>query len=184
MRVVSLGVVLALSLVAGVASAATITRTYSFTFSDFTPGVPGNPAPVDPVTGSFSVTFDPTVAVSDTTDGLDVHGVNLPISGHFAYSFTPFGALTFGGIAWAGDQASAASFGTDDFSMAFFHPLTTPIAPSAFYTRAGVPNAWFAGTGVVTAIDGVPEPSTWGLTIVGVGVAGAALRRRRRVSAA
>lgn len=173
---------IAASLMCGApALASTITRTYTFAFQDFAPVDPGTPAPVDPLAGSFTITFDPTVAVYDTTAGLTVNSFNLPGADHFAFSYTPLGMLTLGAILAPWDQVASASWGTTDFNLGFFHPLDVPIAPSAFYTVAGVSNAWTSGQGIVTATDGapgVPEPSSWLLMIVGVGAVGGALRRR------
>ena len=182
MQKILCGAVAAALLAAGSqAHAATITRTYSFKMTDFSAFFPGSPAPVTPLSGSFTVTFDPSVAVYDATVGLTVHNVNLPIGGVFAFDYTPFGMLSLGGIVSPWDQVAAETFMTDDFYVGFFHPLTDPIAPSASYTRAGVNNAWFSDAGVVTAIDGapaVPEPSAWSLLILGFAGLGSALRRR------
>jgi len=159
------------------AEAATISRTYAFTMTDFT-GI-NSPAPVDTVSGSFTVTFDPSVAVYDQTEGLTVHSLSLPVGGTFAFSFTPFGMLSFGAILHpVFDEVAGMTWGTNDFYVGFFQPLNdTPIAPTMGYTRAGIQDSWGTQTGTVYGHAAVPEPATWALMILGFGAAGAALRR-------
>lgn len=163
------------------ALATTITRTYTFAFEDFTPNNPGIAAPVDPLEGSFTVTFDPTVAVNDATAGLTVNSLDLPNVDHFAFSYTPLGELVLGAVIGPGDNSASVSWGTNDFVLGFLHPLDTPVGASAFYTVAGVNNVWSSQQGTVSARDGapgVPEPSSWLLMVVGFGALGAGLRRR------
>jgi hypothetical protein len=67
----------------GRANAATITATYDFTITDFTPAG----SPVDPWSGSFTITYDPTAAGGLGPLALDVFSSNLPASyGTFEYS--------------------------------------------------------------------------------------------------
>jgi hypothetical protein len=177
------GFIMAAALFAGAqANAAVITRTFSFTFTGFSGFDPG-PTPVDPVSGVFSVAFDPDVAVHDVTAGVTVYSLNLPVTGQFAFSYTPTGELTLGAILNPTDQAANANADTNDFYVSFFDPAGPGLfAADAAYTQAGSDNIWFASTGTVTAVDGlpaIPEPSTWAMMLLGLGGLGAALRGRK-----
>ncbi|THD58981.1 PEP-CTERM sorting domain-containing protein [Phenylobacterium sp.] len=181
MRRVMGGVAAAIGLLAGShVWAADITRTYYFSLTDFVPtAVSGPAAPVETLDGSFTVTFDPTVAVFDVTSGLTVNSFNLPFSGQFAFSFVPLGQLAFGGIVGPGDQDFTESANTNDFEVSFYHPLdANPLAPSAAYTQVGANTAWTSAQGTVIGIDGVPEPSAWAFLVIGFAGLGAMLRKR------
>jgi hypothetical protein len=74
----------AVALLAGVcalgavpASAATVTTTVTFSATNFFP-YKGHNAPVDPVTGSFTVTFDTTHDVQHETSGIVLNNLNIP----------------------------------------------------------------------------------------------------------
>ena len=148
----------------------------------------GGAPPIDTITGSFTLTFDPTVPVYDSTAGLVVN--NLSISTLLdmqGVSFTPFGLLGFGGI-FSG--VAGATSGLDDFYVAMFQPLSdTPIYGGSFYTRSSAHGVWSALSATITAYDGpargaaVPEPGAWALMIMGFAAAGATLRRRRGFAA-
>lgn len=70
------------------ANAATITETVDFTASGFSnPGAPPAPAPADPWTGSFTVTFDPAMASMGT---LDAFSSSLP-AGYGTFVFDDLG---------------------------------------------------------------------------------------------
>jgi hypothetical protein len=159
------------------AAASTITRTYTFAFQNFQPLFAGDPAPVDPLTGSFTVTLDPAVAVRDVSAGLTVHSPSLPIVGPFAFSYNPLGLLAIGAIVAPFDTVAGVVVAQDDLVLAF--RLETPTFATAFYTRAGKFNAWSTNDGSFVAFDGapgVPEPSTWLMIIMGLGSLGAILR--------
>jgi hypothetical protein len=180
------GFIMAAALFAGAqANAAVITRTFTFSFSmaGFDPGS----APVGPLSGVFSVTFDPDAAVKDVTTGVKVYSLNLPVTGPFAFTYTPTGELTLGAIIDPTDSVDNANFETDDFDVSFFDPAGPNLSASdATYTRAGVDNVWFTTGGTVTAVDGlppIPEPSTWAMMMLGLGGLGATLRRRRLTAA-
>jgi hypothetical protein len=157
------------------AAAATITETYAFTATDLQPISGSGAAPVSPVTGSFTVTFDPNVAVYDVTTGITLNALNIPLGSPLSFSFTPFGMLAFGGLA---SGVSAVEQGQSDFELAIWQPLgTAPIFGGFFYSEGGANSAWGAASGSVAVI---PEPANWALMVVGFLGLGAAVRAKRR----
>ena len=80
---------------AGLAKAALITQTYNITASGFGAG-----APVDPVTGSFTVTFDNASDIlADTTSGITVNSLNIAVGSAVGFNYSTAGdILDIGGI--------------------------------------------------------------------------------------
>jgi hypothetical protein len=76
-------------------SATIIRATYSFTASGFEPE-----APVDPVTGSFSVTFDNSLDVRDQASGVFVASpLNIAVGSQIGINYSPLDdTLTIGGL--------------------------------------------------------------------------------------
>lgn len=103
----------------------------------------------------FSVSFDfqtPFEAAADTTYWLGIH-VNSPMSER---------------IFWASTPANGTGLAEYTFAQFPDRPFTTNVSPiieHAFSLQIGGGSS-------------VPEPDTWALAIAGVGLAGAALRRR------
>jgi hypothetical protein len=56
----------------GAARAATVTETYNFNLGGFVDVVGSAPSPISSISGSFTVTFDPTVAVDNQTAGVSL----------------------------------------------------------------------------------------------------------------
>lgn len=180
------GAVLAMSGYA--ADAATVTKTIIFEAKNFQVdyGAPA-PAPVDPVVGSITLTFDDAVYVEDQTAGVTVNHFSLPVSGPIAFSYNPgpFGGyfLLIGAVLGGFDTANGYSIGSSDFVMSTYYPFTdAPALPSLSYSRAGQLNSWYTGQVAITSFDGpaVPEPAIWALMFIGFAAAGANLRARRR----
>ncbi len=77
---------------AGLAEAALITRTYNVTASGFVAG-----APVDPVTGSFTVTFDNASDIlADTTSGITVNSLNIAVASGVGFNHSVSSDLLIG----------------------------------------------------------------------------------------
>lgn len=60
------------------ASAATVKQTITFSAKDFF-AYGAYPVPVDPVFGSFTITYDPSVEVQYVSSGVTLHGINIPL---------------------------------------------------------------------------------------------------------
>ena len=172
MKILAIAVPLAALMTAAGAHAADITLTYDITASDFGGGV-ALPAPVDPVILDFSVTFDPSVVTGPTTVGLDVRSFNLPDSLEFTYA--PGDVLTVATHpVFNGCDSPALSL------CAFIDPFSTR---GALFVQQSTSDGSSYVAKSITFSTGVPEAATWSMMILGLGLAGAMLRRRDEVIA-
>jgi hypothetical protein len=195
-------------LIAGVteaASAGTVTETYNFQLSNFVPVFgPSVTAPISSVSGSFTVTFNPTSFVDNQTTGITENSLTSAVqpSSVIGLTFIPASIATgnvsllyIGGIANDADQVNA---GTSDFvlGLAFLNPsdLSSPVLAECIggsscgsasgnasvfqsgYTTADTSTTWLATEGTVSA---VPEPSTWAMMILGFAGLGFMTYRRK-----
>jgi hypothetical protein len=143
MRFVSLAAALVLGcfVLAESAAASTITTIVDFTASDFTSSSGSVPAPISPVTGSFTLTFDPDLDYSEESAGIALNNININVSGvplfsHFAgiYNGVTIGMSPGGG-------ANSAQWGTNDFFLAFnIDGSHYPKSVLFGYTQGGVNN--------------------------------------------
>jgi hypothetical protein len=164
-------VVLVVFGITGVANALPITQTYEFTATGF-----ASSAPVDPVTGSVTVTFDPMgVDVFDQVTGITVNSLNLQLSSapafsYFTYTGNYYSAtklLIVGGI-YSG--ASGVASNTNDFYVVIGNPgSSSPSMERLFYNQRVLYGTSSGGsqTGSVS-ITSVPEPSTIATLSVGL----------------
>jgi len=188
------------------AQAATVTETYDFTLGNFVDPFAGATAPVSTVTASFTLTFDPTVSYSNETSGITVNALNLTLDSAVGFSTYPGATPTdpyFISIGGIENGAGDVFGGTNDFVLqlefaneASLGSPTLPLCsdPGYFcgpapadsyasgYTSSGYPNSFFAATSA--SVAAVPEPATWAMMLVGFGGLGAAMRSRRKQSAA
>lgn len=176
------------------AQAAIVTETYDFTLTDFVDIINNAVAPIPTVTGSFTVTFDPLVSVSNQTTGFTFNTTpGLPSDSPIG--FTVFGASSPTGDATiaVGGTASGANevVGDTNDPIVFFNiPDASDPADASLvvcsqpgfscgnfsgnetvyasgYALAGTSSVFFATTETVTPGVPVPEPSTWAMIILG-----------------
>lgn len=156
------------------AHAAPSTITYLFSATNFIPTTPIAP-PVSTVTGSVTVTFDPTVAVlvpaAATLNSINISTIGF---GSLVFTHTIFGdTLAFGGT--LNTILGVIPF-TNDFLLTFATASTTPTLPTFTYSQTGK----LTYTALSVTVTQVPEPAT--LALFGAGLAGIALMRRRHKS--
>lgn len=170
------------------AAAAPVTETYSFTLGGFVDinGSPPQPSPVSQVTGSFTVTFDPTLNYDDDTTDIVVHSLTgVTVDSPLGFTYDASGHYFFlGGTA---NDSDYVVVGTNDFVLTYnltnladptFISCATPgfscgantgspLYDTSGFTTIGNNSLWF-----ITAADSnpngtnVPEPATGALMLV------------------
>lgn len=172
------------SVTGGAANAALVHDLVTFTASGFTSAF-GQPVPTDPVTGSFTITFDPTQTYIDQTAGITLDSLNISLGSALAFDYSPTGnthgaadELVVGGVQDGADSVFLSPTVFDDF---YLHILTYSSTPTfqqlGYTTSSATPNSNYfftdlpnsgAGSVTVTPITGsTPEPATWAMMFVG-----------------
>jgi hypothetical protein len=150
-------------------------------FSDF-----GQPAPVDPVQGSFTITFDPTQTYTNSTTGITLKSLNIALDSAVGFDYpvpsNPPDTLAIGGIA-NGVNSVQILPSSNDFELTIFNFTTSPTFGSLDYsqTAAGTDSGFSSNDGSVTVTPltstATPEPSTW--LLIGSGLGGLAVLRKK-----
>ena len=147
------------------ASAATITDKVMFNANNFVPA----PSPTDPVTGTFTITFDPTLNYADTTNGIVLDSLNIKLGSAISFNYnSTTDKLSVGGIANGTDVIQFAP-GTDDFFLSINGFVSgNPAFDQTVYAQAGATDLFStsAVSGSVTPVTAVPGP------IAGAGLPG------------
>jgi hypothetical protein len=167
------------------AAANTITTTIDFTANDFTSASGNVPAPISTVSGSFTLTFDPTTEYWDETSGILLNGIDINVSGvpmfdHFAGLFN---GVTIGMS--GGGGAAGAQWATNDFFLAFnLTDNSYPFAVLFGYTQAGINNFFTTYNVSLTMnppVTQTPIPGSVLMLLTGLGaMGGVGFFRRRR----
>lgn len=189
-----------LALLPAAANAGVITENVSFSGNSFQV-LGSGVAPVDPVMGSFTITFDPTMSYSDSTSGITLGSLNLILGSPFAFTYygpgsTPpsgyhVGELVVGGTAGytAGYESTDLvqySPATNDFYVQILDFATTPTLNQVGYAQVSAGNNFYytvnqTGSVSVTPVtpsNQVPEPST--IAVLGAALLGFGWMRYRR----
>ncbi len=191
----------ALGLGALPASAAIVTDDVTFNVSGFST-FPVGGVPTDPVTGSFTITFDPTQVYMDATAGITLNSLNItagsPIS--FCYSAS---AYSCDGVAFSADELVVGgtsdgtalvqySPATDDYVLQISNFTTSPVFTEMVYAQTSegnydnftTPGVSTGSVTVTPAVSSTPLPAALPLFACGLGVMGFLAKRRKRKNTA
>jgi hypothetical protein len=186
-----------------------VTETYDFTLSNFVDIINDAVAPIPTVTGSFTVTFDPLVSVSDQTTGFTFNTTpGLPSDSPIGFTVFAASSPTGDTTIAVGGTASGANEvvgGTNDPIVFFTIPDASDPADASLvvcsqpgfscgnfsgneivfasgYALAGTSSVFFATDQTVTPGVPVPEPCTWAMIILGFAGVGFMTYRRKQTA--
>jgi len=164
----------ALTLVAagsGTAQAVTMTRTFNLAASGFS----GSP-PLDPMMGSFTVTWDNSVNHVNETTGISgsIAGFALSSALGFTYDFN-IDRMRIGGLENGVFAVSNNVGHGNDFLVTFTGASSTPAPTGVFYITSDS-NVFFIASAFSVTVD-MPEPASLALLAGAIGALGLARRR-------
>jgi hypothetical protein len=174
------------------ASAGTIVTNINFTASGFKAVFnPGVVAPIDPVHGSFTLTFDPTLFYDfgDADSNLVLNSINVPLnaqSGIPQFLYEPSSQQLLIGMSYNGGGSQGS--GSDDFMLSLF--LGFPYDANYFSYVQVLNNYLYEASSVTFTIDPplptatTPLPPSVLMLVTSIGGLGLVGWRRRRQRAA
>jgi hypothetical protein len=166
------------------AGAAVVSGSLSFTAWDFTPAG----APVDPISGTVTYSFDNSATFTNVADGGTANGAPVSVSfsgltlpGSWVPVLTYFTVSPIGQadvMAIGNGPTTIVTGGTDDWRFAARDISTTPLFREFVYASSSIPEVVF--TSLTGSVAAVPEPGALALFSLGLAVLGARGWRRRR----
>jgi hypothetical protein len=173
MKTSYLGLAALVALSCGSAHALTTVR-YKITASDFHYNDDGRgPVEAPPVTLQFSITFDASkTSTGPSSAGVDVSEFTLGLPVRYFYN------ATNDMLSVAGHPYLQGYYWDGGFGIVLFNAVSDHASGRFFYVASGG-DVYEAYTNSVISKVGVPEPASWLLMLVGMGVLGAGMRSRR-----
>jgi hypothetical protein len=173
------------------ATASTMTYDVAFSATNFTSVYGGLPVPTATVTGSFTITFDPTQNYTDEVANITLHSLNITLGSALSFTYdknSNGGFLTVGGLETGAFTVFAGGLGgspppSDDFFLNIRNVLTTPELRVLGYSQSAIEDQNFFRTDLVSGameLSGVPLPTALPLFASGLGVIGLLGWRRKR----
>jgi hypothetical protein len=186
------------------AMAATVTDDVTFSATSFSGGPPpsysGGTAPVDPVTGSFTITFDPTQTYLNST-GITLNTQNISLDSSLVFDYSPSAYLVNGTPFAAGELVVGGSSdgaanvllesGNADFYLQVLTFASTPtfnqlgyVTEDGSYFYSAIGTGAGSSVAVTPELPATPLPAALPLFASGLGAMGFFGWRRKRSNAA
>jgi hypothetical protein len=185
------------------AKAASVTDDVTFSASGFTSFPTGVTPPTDPVTGSFTITFDPTLSYTDlTTEGssITLGSLNITLGSALSFCYSPTAytcsgsAFSAGELVVGGSNAGAATviYGpgadtTNDFTLQLSSFTSSPVMTLLLYAQTSNDSTFFdssvGSVSVTPVVSATPVPAALPLFATGLGALGLFGWRRKRKNA-
>ena len=183
------------------ARAATVSDYVTFSATSFSGGAPpsytGGTAPVDPVTGAFTITFDPTQTYLNSTTGITLNSLNILLGSALSFDYSPSaytigvttfdaGELVVGGLDSGACCVELTPTTFNDFYLQILNFASAPAFNQLGYTIAANGDYFYSaiGAGSVSSTPATPLPAALPLFASGLGALGLFGWRRKRKSAA
>jgi len=170
----------------GWANATVVSYNVSFTATGFS-SLDSTSPPVNPVVGDFTITMDTAQTYTDSTVGISLISLNIPLDSALSFDYNPSTpTLYVGGLFDGASTIPITPASSNDFYLQItnFNNLPTAAFLQLGYVETSHPNGfWYTQasnpTGSAT-ITPTPEPSSIASLVAGLGVVGL-IRRRRLV---
>ena len=163
------------------ANAAMMTYYVTFNAAGFDPV-----APVEPVTGSFTITFDPTQSYTAETSGITLNSLNINLDSAVAFTY-PYVGSSGDTLLVGGEQNGSKNIlaGTNDFGLVIDNFTTSEPSFYAFlYSQTNQTSVYVAfPAGEIGSISGsvTSQPVPPSVLLLGSGLVGlGALSWRRK----
>jgi hypothetical protein len=187
------------------AHAANVSDYVTFSATSFSGGSPpsytGGTAPTNPVTGAFTITFDPTQTYLDSTTGITLNSLNILLDSALSFDYSPSaytigvttfdaGELVVGGLNSGACCVELTPSTFNDFYLQILNFTSAPAFNQLGYTIAANGDYFYSAVGTsggsvsVTAVSATPLPAALPLFATGLGAMGLFGWRRKRKSSA
>jgi hypothetical protein len=142
---------LASSLAGAAATASTITERVDFTAR-------GSGGPVDPVIGSFTISYDPSLHYwNETGPDITLNSLNIAVDSPLSFTYDPGSYLQVGGSA---GSAIGYTWGANDFVLSLFPGFFNVLAYSQVGQTTGFYSSDITATYTPVSVAATPIPGS------------------------